>query len=252
MKASIISALLFGAVASAVVLPPYQLEKRDADDVVVTVTSTTTIYLDPTAASAFFASQSSAEKSSTSPSTSPTSTASTPPAPPPTSTPPPAPTSPPVQAAAAVPTTPPAAPVNTYVPPPPAPTPPAAPAAPAPAPAAPAAPASGGIVSGTGDITFYELAAGLTSCGGSHQDSEAVVALPIGVMEQYDGANPNNNPLCGKSIAITYQGKTQYGTVVDSCGGCDSQSIDLSPSLFQSLTGNMGLGRVGGVSWSVS
>jgi hypothetical protein len=71
-------------------------------------------------------------------------------------------------------------------------------------------------------------------------------------MAQYNGPNPNNNPLCGKSVTITYNGASYTGVVQDSCGGCDNGSIDLSPSLFTTVAGSLGAGRVGGVSWVVN
>jgi len=66
-----------------------------------------------------------------------------------------------------------------------------------------------------------------------------------------NGGNSNNNPLCGKTITISYNGVTSTGTVVDTCEGCDAGSIDLSPSLFQKFA-PLGSGRVGGVTWSVN
>jgi hypothetical protein len=235
MKASIVSALLFGAAVAAPVN-----EKRGVvyDEVVVTEWTTTTVYTEPTGG-AFYelfgehsrssaqptaAASSSSWSSSYSPSAAPTSS-SAPPALPAVVTPsPPAP--PPVESPA------PAAP---------------SPAAPAPATAAPAAPASGGGPSGTGDITFYSL--GQTSCGGTYSDSDPVVALSWAVMN--NGANPNNNPLCGKSISITYNGVTASGIVQDTCQGCNADSIDLSPSLFEKF-GSSSAGRISGVTWSVA
>jgi hypothetical protein len=231
MKAAFISALL---VAGSYAMPA-ALQKRATftDEVVVTVWTTTTIYADATAAA--FAERSSKSHSTSSSSISsssapvPTSTTST--------TTIPAVVTPPVQV-----TTP--APVVAAVT-----TPPAAPAPAAPTPAA-AAPASGGLVSGTGDLTYYDLTAGLTSCGGSYTNTQNVVALSFPDMN--NGANSNNNPLCGKTITIHYNGVTATGIVVDSCAGCAQGSIDLSPTLFTTLTGGLGAGRVYGATWTVT
>jgi hypothetical protein len=243
MKASIVSALLFGSLATALFIP---FERRDIDDVIVTVTSTTTIYIDPASVPTTTDTSVAPTIIAAVPTTVAEAAATTP--------------SPPVVAAeqpAAYVYTPPA-PTSVYTPPAPTPTPtPPAAAAPVAAPAAApvgaaTAGGSGGFASGTGDITYYEVGVGATSCGGWFQDTQAIVALPIGVMQQYNPGNPNNNPLCGKTVTITYNGVTHTGTVADSCGGCDSQSIDLSPSLFTTITGGLGAGRVSGVTWSVN
>jgi hypothetical protein len=238
MKASIISALL---VAGALAMPA-AIQKRAifTDEVVVTVWTTTTIYTNPTDAPAAFAEHSSSSSSVS-------SSASSSSAPPPSSA---APTT-----AAAV-TTP--KPVAAIVTPPPAvvTTPAAAvpaPVVPAPAPVVPApapAPASGAVASGTGDLTYYDLTAGTTSCGGNYANTDMVVALAIPDMA--NGANPNNNPKCNAPITITYNGVTVSATVVDTCGGCAAGSIDLSPTLFTALTGGLGAGRVGGATWTVT
>jgi hypothetical protein len=243
MKASVISALL---VAGSYAMPA-ALHKRATFtvDEVVTVWTTTTVFVDPTDAPAAFAELSSSSSVvsssifSSKPSSSSAATSS-------------------AAAAPAVVTTPAAAPVVTPAPvvaavttPAPAPAPVVpAPAAvvPAPAPVVPA-PVSG-LVSGTGDLTYYELSAGLTSCGGSYTDSDAVVALSYPDMN--NGANPNANPLCGQSITITYNGVTATGKVVDSCQGCAQGSIDLSPTLFNQLVGGPGAGRVSGAHWVVT
>lgn len=99
----------------------------------------------------------------------------------------------------------------------------------------------------TGDITWYDP--GLGSCGETHGASEDIVALPHGIMTPQNGANPNNNPLCGSMITITYNGASHQAEVVDTCGGCEGGSIDLSPTLFEKVAPN-GDGRVSGVSWS--
>jgi len=66
-----------------------------------------------------------------------------------------------------------------------------------------------------------------------------------------NGGNSNNNPLCGKTITITYNGVTKTAKVVDTCEGCAAGNIDLSPSLFQDFA-PLSAGRVGGVSWYVN
>lgn len=96
----------------------------------------------------------------------------------------------------------------------------------------------------TGDITHYDV--GLGSCGWTSTDGEAVVAIPTDLMN--NGPNPNNNPLCGTYITISYAGQTHQAKIVDTCAGCLSTSIDLSPTLFTTVAPN-GNGRVSDVVW---
>ncbi|KAI6842917.1 hypothetical protein KC367_g5908 [Hortaea werneckii] len=96
----------------------------------------------------------------------------------------------------------------------------------------------------TGDITHYSP--GLGSCGWTSSSSDNIVAIAHGIMD--NGANPNNNPLCGQTITISYQGSTHQAKVVDTCPGCEDAAIDLSPSLFEAVAPN-GDGRVHGVEW---
>jgi hypothetical protein len=69
-----------------------------------------------------------------------------------------------------------------------------------------------------------------------------VVALPFGLM----GALSNDNPYCGKTITIEYNGKRIVATVVDKCMGCYDYSIDLSIDAFNSLGIDLKIGRVTG------
>jgi len=233
MKASIISALFFGAAIAV----PANLEKRSLVLVeeIVTQWTTVTVYAGhkPTGTAsvkkaAFFEFPSSFTYSK--PTSTAAAAAASSSAPPP---PPAVPTPPPVLAAI------PSISVPAVVVPSVAPV--------VPAPAAPA-PATGGGPSGTGEITFYTL--GTVSCGQTYSDSDAVVALSTDVMKKYQDANPNNNSLCGKTIHLTLGGKTITGTVVDTCMGCAANNVDLSPSLFSQLA-DFSLGRVAGVTWSV-
>lgn len=123
--------------------------------------------------------------------------------------------------------------------------------APAPAPSPSSSPSggSGGAPSGntySGDITYYTP--GLGSCGVTNSDSDSIVALAHDMMEAEGVANPNDNPLCGKSITISYGGKTAQATIEDTCPGCAHGSLDLTPSLFQ-VFAPLGTGRVSGVEW---
>ncbi|KAL9073617.1 MAG: hypothetical protein Q9161_002859 [Pseudevernia consocians] len=102
----------------------------------------------------------------------------------------------------------------------------------------------------SGDMTYYE--AGLGSCGYTNSDSDAIVALSTEIMN--NGANPNDNPLCGSSISITNPttGSVHSATIVDTCEGCSEYDIDVSPSVFEAVDPNgLSDGRIT-VDWSGS
>jgi expansin (peptidoglycan-binding protein) len=61
--------------------------------------------------------------------------------------------------------------------------------------------------------------------------------------------NPNDNPLCGKSITISWQGKTATATIMDTCPGCANGGLDLTPSLFQQFA-PLSEGRLTGMTWT--
>ncbi|KAI9850255.1 MAG: hypothetical protein M1824_003573 [Vezdaea acicularis] len=250
-----LSALLFSTLALAVPYPQHQNYnnyagfKRDlyvttvTDWVVETVDITSTVYVSPSDKPAAPAAPPPASTTTTSSSSS--SAAAFFQAPPSSSTtvsttsttPPPA-TTPAVQAvvpttsAAAAPPPPPPSSTSAAPPPPP-------PSSSAPAPAAPAVSTtstSGGGSGGTpnkGDMTYYS--AGLGSCGTTSADTDHIVALAHGLMDTKATGNPNSNGFCGKTITISYKGKTATATVVDTCMGCDGMSIDVSPAVAEAL-----------------
>ncbi|EMR64162.1 hypothetical protein MGN70_003144 [Eutypa lata] len=95
----------------------------------------------------------------------------------------------------------------------------------------------------SGDLTYYTP--GLGACGFTNSEADAVVALAV---DQYGSdPNPNNAAVCGRQIAINYNGKTAIAEVVDKCWGCASGSIDVSPTVFSQLE-DLSAGRVQ-VSW---
>jgi hypothetical protein len=52
-------------------------------------------------------------------------------------------------------------------------------------------------------------------------------------------ANPNNNPLCGKSVTINNaaRGLMAYATVEDRCAACLDRHIDLTVPLWNAVAG---------------
>ncbi|KAH9813762.1 Non-catalytic module family EXPN [Melampsora americana] len=73
-----------------------------------------------------------------------------------------------------------------------------------------------------GRATFY--ATGLGSCGDTNTDSDYIVALN---QAQYDSS------WCGKTITISYGGKSCQAVVKDLCPGCPMGGLDMSPGLFK-------------------
>lgn len=95
----------------------------------------------------------------------------------------------------------------------------------------------------SGDITYYDT--GLGACGWTNDGkTENVFALAHEMM----GTQSNGNPFCGRQAEISLNGKTVVGKLVDKCGGCEGQSIDLSHSLFDALAPES-KGRISDVTW---
>ncbi|KAH9922477.1 RlpA-like double-psi beta-barrel-protein domain-containing protein-containing protein [Fomitopsis serialis] len=104
----------------------------------------------------------------------------------------------------------------------------------------------------TGDATYYET--GLGACGVTNTDSDYIVAVSENLFDNYPGytgANPNDNPVCNKQITASYNGKSVTVTVTDRCTGCDTTSLDFSPSAFQQLA-DLSVGRLHGMTWDWS
>ncbi|OAA33410.1 Barwin-related endoglucanase [Moelleriella libera RCEF 2490] len=104
----------------------------------------------------------------------------------------------------------------------------------------------GGGASHKGDITYY--AVGMGACGedDSGKDNTGnIVALSHLMM----GTQSNGNPMCGKTISITGNGKTVQATVRDKCMGCKQEDIDVSEKVYKELWGDLGSGRKP-ITWS--
>jgi hypothetical protein len=102
----------------------------------------------------------------------------------------------------------------------------------------------------TGQGTFY--ATGLGACGITNSDSDHIAAashLLFDAFPGYNGANPNKNPICGRKVTATYQGKSVTVAITDRCEGCAITDLDFSPSAFHELA-DFGLGRLSGVKWT--
>lgn len=100
----------------------------------------------------------------------------------------------------------------------------------------------------TGDMTYYDVSVGLTSCGETGSNSDLLVAM--NAPDMANGINPNLNPHCNQYINIYYNGVGPIkGKVIDTCPECASGAIDVTDTLFY-LVAPSGNGRVHGVSWS--
>ncbi|KAI0769901.1 riboflavin aldehyde-forming enzyme [Fomes fomentarius] len=92
----------------------------------------------------------------------------------------------------------------------------------------------------TGRGTWFNV--GLGACGKTNQDSDKIIAVSSSIY--------GSGKYCDdQKVSITNlaNGKTATATVRDSCPGCGSSDIDMSPSLFQEL-GDLDTGVLN-VSW---
>jgi hypothetical protein len=101
----------------------------------------------------------------------------------------------------------------------------------------------------TGQGTFY--ATGLGACGITNTDTDHIAAVSHLLFDNfpgYNGVNPNDNPLCGKTVTATYQGKSVVVSLTDRCTGCALTDLDFSPSAFDILA-DPSVGRISGMTW---
>ncbi|KAL4400903.1 hypothetical protein ACI68E_002227 [Malassezia pachydermatis] len=98
-----------------------------------------------------------------------------------------------------------------------------------------------------GQATYY--VPGVGSCGKNSTKSDMIVAVSHSLYDQKAAKNPNENPLCGKTIQASYNGKSINVTVVDRCVGCQENDLDLSPAAFAELAPTKA-GRLHGIKWS--
>lgn len=100
-----------------------------------------------------------------------------------------------------------------------------------------------------GDLTYYDP--GLGACGVTSANGDKIVAVSHIIFDAVQtGSNPNNNPLCGKSVRVKRVGGdvTVDLTVVDRCTGCQPDDLDMTEDTFSTLA-DVTLGRVKG-EWS--
>ncbi|GAA5796358.1 hypothetical protein EDC94DRAFT_622602 [Helicostylum pulchrum] len=107
--------------------------------------------------------------------------------------------------------------------------------------------ATGKLFEILGKATYYDVEAGVGSCGIQSSNSDHVVAVNHGQMD--NGANPNKNPKCNQKVKINGpNGKDIEADVVDTCPGCSHGCLDMSASLFELVCGSLDLG-VCSINW---
>jgi len=100
-----------------------------------------------------------------------------------------------------------------------------------------------------GDGTYY--ATGLGACGIVNKDTDFIAAVSKDFFDTfpgYNGANPNNNGLCGRKVSVEYQGKTITVSLTDRCTGCAYSALDFSPAAFNALA-DPAVGRIHDLTW---
>lgn len=99
----------------------------------------------------------------------------------------------------------------------------------------------------SGKLTYYTP--GMGSCGVTNSNTDMIVAVSPSVFGTYP--NPNNSPLCQKSITITCpNGKKIKADVKDRCAGCGVDDLDVSPAVFE-VCGSLDLGTMK-VDWDMN
>ncbi|WP_329790474.1 cysteine/serine endopeptidase inhibitor [Lentzea sp. DG1S-22] len=104
-----------------------------------------------------------------------------------------------------------------------------------------------GTASAVSGTASYYNDAGYGACGTQiNAATEMLVAAPAAL---WTSPNPNNDPLCRKSIRVTHNGRTITVPIKDKCPSCPSNKIDLSQPAFASLA-NTSLGIIS-VTWEI-
>jgi len=89
----------------------------------------------------------------------------------------------------------------------------------------------------------------LGACGKTNVETDFVVALSMIRFDAVFTANPNENPLCGLKIILSFRGKTATATVVDRCEGCAVNDVDMTLGLFKRFQ-RPEVGRFYNLTWS--
>jgi len=101
-----------------------------------------------------------------------------------------------------------------------------------------------------GEGTWFEP--GLGACGINNTESDFIVAVSWMIFDNfpdYQGGNPNSNPICDRKINAQYQGNGVNVSVTDRCTGCKLRDLDFSPGVFSQLA-DLSVGRIYNVTWT--
>lgn len=102
----------------------------------------------------------------------------------------------------------------------------------------------------TGEGTYYD--AGLGACGEVNTNNDYIAAVSHLLFDNYPGynrVNPNNNPMCGRSVTVNFQGRSIKVRLTDRCAACAVTDLDFTPTAFKDLAPN-GDGRIRGITWT--
>jgi len=92
----------------------------------------------------------------------------------------------------------------------------------------------------------------LGACGITNTDSDFIAAASFLLFDKvpgYNGVDPNSNPICGKKVKVTYQGKSVEVAITDRCAGCFiPDSLDFSPAAFNQIA-DPSVGRIHNIQW---
>jgi len=104
-----------------------------------------------------------------------------------------------------------------------------------------------GTASAVSGTASYYNDAGYGACGTQiNAGTQLLVAAPASL---WTTPNPNNDPLCRKSIRVTHNGRTITVPIKDKCPSCPSNKIDLSQPAFSQLA-DTSLGIIN-VTWQI-
>ncbi|KAI8854487.1 hypothetical protein BC829DRAFT_192856 [Chytridium lagenaria] len=94
----------------------------------------------------------------------------------------------------------------------------------------------------SGSLSWFDTETGNAgACGSFSRNSDYIVALS----ENYVNRNGPLRNVCYNSICIRYRDRVVQAAIYDLCpdNGCTGDGLDATPSLFQALTGDLGIGR---------
>ncbi|KAK8127308.1 extracellular cellulase CelA/allergen Asp F7-like [Apiospora sp. TS-2023a] len=102
------------------------------------------------------------------------------------------------------------------------------------------------VTAHSGSLTYNPFNGNTGACGHAINNGDSTVAV---APSYFTSSNSNNDPVCGKTVNIVYNGVTTSAQVWDKCTGCGDGDLDATPDLFKRIVGSTDPGRVS-ISWS--